>query len=230
MDGRRTAVDVRVLEAGVMSLVVEGRQYRCVLDGDGVVIGGRRYGFEVDDPRSLQGRRGGGAGVDGPRAVKAPMPGRVVRVLVKDGQDVEEGEAIVVIEAMKMQNELRAPKAGRVVRVSVGVGMRLVRGMFWRWWSKDVPYGTLAGWLPSTDIRGVSGRLGGLLKRRAFMRLPQIFMSHQRLVWFLLVSRKSQRHSGLSQARTIGIASEVRRSEALRASSHRGVLLHPSLL
>jgi biotin carboxyl carrier protein len=50
------------------------------------------------------------------------MPGRVVRVLVNDGQDVEEGEAIVVIEAMKMQNELRAPKAGRVVRVSVGVG------------------------------------------------------------------------------------------------------------
>jgi biotin carboxyl carrier protein len=50
------------------------------------------------------------------------MPGRVVRVLVNDGQDVVEGEAIVVIEAMKMQNELRSPKAGRVVRVSVGVG------------------------------------------------------------------------------------------------------------
>ena len=122
VDGRRTVVDVQVLEAGVMSLVVEGRQYRCVLDGDGVVIGGRRYGFEADDPRSLRGRRGGGAGADGPRAVKAPMPGRVVRVLVNDGQDVVEGEAIVVIEAMKMQNELRSPKAGRVVRMAVGVG------------------------------------------------------------------------------------------------------------
>jgi biotin carboxyl carrier protein len=122
VDGRRTAVDVQVLEAGVMSLVVEGRQFRCVLDGDGVVIGGRRYGFEVDDPRSLQGRRGGGVGVDGPRPVKAPMPGRVVRVLVNDGQEVEEGAAIVVIEAMKMQNELRSPKRGRVVRVMVGVG------------------------------------------------------------------------------------------------------------
>jgi acetyl/propionyl-CoA carboxylase alpha subunit len=122
VDGRRTLVNVQVLEAGVMSLVVGGRQYRCVLDGDGVVIGGQRYGFEVDDPRSLQGRRGGGGGVDGPRPVKAPMPGRVVRVLVNDGQDVAEGEAIVVIEAMKMQNELRAPKGGRVVRVAVGVG------------------------------------------------------------------------------------------------------------
>jgi biotin carboxyl carrier protein len=122
VDERRTVVDVQVLEAGVMSLVVEGRQYRCVLDGDGVVIGGQRYGFEVDDPRSLQGRRGGGGGVDGPRPVKAPMPGRVVRVLVNDGQDVAEGEAIVVIEAMKMQNELRSPKGGRVVQVAVGVG------------------------------------------------------------------------------------------------------------
>lgn len=122
VDGRRTMVDVRVLEAGVMSLVVVGRQYRCVLDGDWVVIDGRRYGFEVDDPRSLQGRRGGGARADGPRPVKAPMPGRVVRVLVQDGQDVVEGEAIVVIEAMKMQNELRSPKGGRVVRMAVGVG------------------------------------------------------------------------------------------------------------
>ena len=126
VDGRRTLVDVRMLEAGVMSLVVDGRQFGCVLDragdGDGVLIGGRRYGFEVEDQRSLQGRKGGGAGADGPRPVKAPMPGRVVRVVVKDGQDVVEGEAIVVIEAMKMQNELRSPKAGRVVRVSVGVG------------------------------------------------------------------------------------------------------------
>ncbi len=122
VDGLPVAVDVRMLQAGVMSLLVEGRQYRCVLDGDGVLIGGRRFGFEVDDPRSLQGRRGGGAGAEGPRAVKAPMPGRVVRVLVDAGQDVVEGEAIVVIEAMKMQNELKSPKGGRVVRVAVVVG------------------------------------------------------------------------------------------------------------
>jgi acetyl/propionyl-CoA carboxylase alpha subunit len=122
VDGRAVAVNVQTLQAGVMSLLVEGRQYRCVLDGDGVVIGGRRFGFEVEDPRSLQGRRGAGAGTDGPRSVKAPMPGRVVRVLVEAGQEVEEGQALVVIEAMKMQNELKSPKAGRVARVAVGVG------------------------------------------------------------------------------------------------------------
>jgi acetyl/propionyl-CoA carboxylase alpha subunit len=122
VDGRAIVVDVQMLQAGVMSLLVGGRQYRCVLDGDGMWIGGRRYGFEVDDPRSLQRRRGGGAEADGPRAVKAPMPGRVVRVLVEAGSEVAEGEGVVVIEAMKMQNELKSPKAGRVVRVGVGVG------------------------------------------------------------------------------------------------------------
>jgi acetyl/propionyl-CoA carboxylase alpha subunit len=122
VDGHAVAVDVRMLQAGVMSLVVEGRQYRCVLDGDGVVIGGRRFAFEVDDPRSLQGRRGVGAGAAGPRALKAPMPGRVVRVLVGVGDEVLEGQAIMVIEAMKMQNELKSPKGGRVVRVAAGVG------------------------------------------------------------------------------------------------------------
>jgi acetyl/propionyl-CoA carboxylase alpha subunit len=122
VDGRSVMADARMLQAGVMSLVVDGRQYRCVLDGDGVLIGGRRFGFEVSDPRSLQGRRGVGVGAAGPRAVKAPMPGRVVRVLVAAGDEVAEHQGVVVIEAMKMQNELKSPKAGKVVRVVVAVG------------------------------------------------------------------------------------------------------------
>jgi biotin carboxyl carrier protein len=122
VDGRAMSVDVRLLEPGVMSLLIAGTQYRCVLDGDGVVIGGRRHGFEVEDPRSLTGRRGAGAGTEGPRPVKAPMPGRVVRLLVEAGDEVTEGQGVVVIEAMKMQNELKSPKAGRVAKVGVTVG------------------------------------------------------------------------------------------------------------
>lgn len=122
VDGRPVRADARMLEPGVMSLVVEGRQYRCVLDGDGVWIGNRRYEFAVDDPRSLQGRRSAGGGTEGPRAVKAPMPGRVVRVLATVGDEVAEGQGVVVIEAMKMQNELKSPKAGRVARLAVAAG------------------------------------------------------------------------------------------------------------
>jgi biotin carboxyl carrier protein len=122
VDGHEIAVDARTLQDGVMSLVVEGQQYRCVLDGDTVVIDGMRFEFAVEDPRSLQGRRGMGAGAEGPRPVKAPMPGRVVRLLVEVGDEVVEGQGIVVIEAMKMQNELKSPKAGRMARVAAVVG------------------------------------------------------------------------------------------------------------
>jgi len=122
VDGRAMEVDGRLMQAGVLSLIVEGRQYRCVMDGDAVVIAGRRFAFSVEDPRSLQGRRGVGADTGGPRVVKSPMPGRVVRVLVNAGDEVEEGQAVVAIEAMKMQNDLKSPKKGRVVRISVAIG------------------------------------------------------------------------------------------------------------
>jgi biotin carboxyl carrier protein len=122
VDGRVVAVDVRRLQPGVISVVLEGRQYRCVLDGTGVVIAGRRFEFEVNDPRSLQGSKGAAGGAQGPRAIKAPMPGRVVRLAVAVGEDVGEGQAVVVIEAMKMQNELKSPKAGRVVRIAAAAG------------------------------------------------------------------------------------------------------------
>lgn len=121
VDGRVLAADVKAMQPGVLSLTIGGRQYRCVLDGDAVVIGGRRFVFAVEDPRSLRGRRGGAEGAAGPRSVKAPMPGRVVRVLVAEGDEVEEHQGVVVIEAMKMQNELKSPKAGRVIRVAVAV-------------------------------------------------------------------------------------------------------------
>ena len=128
VDGREIAVDACEIGAGVISLLSEGRQRRCVLDGDAVVIDGRRVPFTVVDPRSLQARRASGQGQDGPRAVRAPMPGRVVRVVVSLGQEVALGEPIVVIEAMKMQNELRSPKAGRIARIAVAVGDAVSQG------------------------------------------------------------------------------------------------------
>lgn len=128
VDGQPMTVDAQIPQPGVLSLLVEGQQYRCVLDGDAVVIGGRRFAFEVSDPRSLRGRAGAGAGAAGPRTIKAPMPGRVVRVLVAIGEEVTEQQSIVAVEAMKMQNELRSPKAGRVARVAVAVGDTVAAG------------------------------------------------------------------------------------------------------
>jgi biotin carboxyl carrier protein len=120
VDGTAVGVDVAQVQPGRLSLIVAGRQWECVLDGDAVVIGGRRFPFAVEDPRSLT-RRGATAGVDaGPRAVRAPMPGRVVQVVEQQG--------VVVLEAMKMQNEMRSPKAGRIRRVAVAVGDTVAAG------------------------------------------------------------------------------------------------------
>jgi len=127
VDGRAMRIDARILAPGVISLLLEGgRQVRCVLDvapeGVAVIVDGRRVEFAVSDPRSLRASRGAGAGADGPRAVKAPMPGRVVRVLVAVGDEVAAQQGLMVIEAMKMQNELKSPKAGRVARLGAAEG------------------------------------------------------------------------------------------------------------
>jgi biotin carboxyl carrier protein len=128
VDGAAFACDARMLSEGVLSLIVNGRSHRCVREDQAVLVDGRRFAFAVNDPRSLGSRRGHGAGDAGPRAVKAPMPGKVVRVLVEVGAEVEAGQGVVVIEAMKMQNELKAPKAGRVVKIAVVAGDTVAAG------------------------------------------------------------------------------------------------------
>ncbi len=122
IDGLNVDADAVTVQNGVLSLLVEGRQYRCVLDGDAVVMRGRRFSFSIADPRSLAGQQAAVAGAGGPRLVKAPMPGRVVRILVEEGDAVEEQQGLIVIEAMKMQNELRSPKAGKVTKIMAAVG------------------------------------------------------------------------------------------------------------
>ena len=81
---------------------------------------GLEFNAEVIDPRSWRGRRHGSAEAEGRQQIVAPMPGKVVRLLVKAGDAVEAGQGLLVVEAMKMQNEIRSPKSGTVERVVVG--------------------------------------------------------------------------------------------------------------
>jgi biotin carboxyl carrier protein len=74
------------------------------------------------------GRGGGGAVAAGTQQVLAPMPGKVVKVLVKPGDDVKARQGLVVVEAMKMENELRSPKDGRVAEVLVTEGASVEAG------------------------------------------------------------------------------------------------------
>ena len=127
IDGSPIHIDARLIAPGLLSLILEdGGQLHCLLDpspeGEAVIVNGRRTEFAVSDPRSLRAGRGAGANADGPKSIKAPMPGRVVKVLVAVGDEVAAQQGLVVIEAMKMQNELKSPKAGRVIRLGPGEG------------------------------------------------------------------------------------------------------------
>jgi biotin carboxyl carrier protein len=130
--GEPAAVSAQMLRPGVLSLIVDGRAWRVVLEDDAnepaVHIGGARIPYRIDDPRSLKARRAHGAGADGPKAIKASMPGRVVRVLASKGDAVESHQGMVVIEAMKMQNELKSPKAGKVAEMRVAPGDTVAAG------------------------------------------------------------------------------------------------------
>ena len=115
---RRLEVDAVHLHGHAMSLLVGQRSYDCDLQpgAEGnvtVLVDETVVPLEILDERRLRLRRATGKfSLDGPQRVDAPMPGKVVRVLVKKGDAVAEGQGLVVVEAMKMENELKSPKTG----------------------------------------------------------------------------------------------------------------------
>ena len=115
------------VEPGVWSALIDGQSVEVCLDGKWAWVGARVFAVAVDDPRELS-AEAGGSGPTGRRELRAPMPGKVIRVLVAEGDEVAAGQGIIVIEAMKMQNEMLSPKAGRVVTVNVQSGDAVATG------------------------------------------------------------------------------------------------------
>jgi biotin carboxyl carrier protein len=137
VDGRRYELEARETEAGAFLLLAAGgRVYECRANrataGAGgtreVQIGDEVFQVKLIDPKRLRGARGAGVEASGRAQVTASMPGKVVRVLVEAGASVEAGDGLVVVEAMKMQNELKSPKSGTVVEVRAGAGATVNAG------------------------------------------------------------------------------------------------------
>jgi biotin carboxyl carrier protein len=125
LDGRDFDVDAVVTRPDVLSLRIGNRAYEVkserVANDLYVWVGSRRFAVEVRDPRSLRGRSR--AGDDhGPRKIVAPMPGKVVRLMAGEGDEVEAGAGVAVVEAMKMQNEIKSPKKGTIQKILVSEG------------------------------------------------------------------------------------------------------------
>ena len=115
------------VEPGVYSILVDGASHEVRVEAGQVTVGNRRFDYQIDDPRQWK-RSSDAAGGQGRAAILAPMPGKVVRILVAVGDQVEAGQGIVVVEAMKMQNEMKAPRAGRVAAIQAKENDSVVAG------------------------------------------------------------------------------------------------------
>jgi biotin carboxyl carrier protein len=120
--------DLQEVEPGVYSLVQDGQSYEIrvahVNGAHQVDVAGRRLIVDATDPHRAAPRRR----TEGPQNIAAAMPGKVIRVLVKEGDAVETGQGLVVVEAMKMQNEVQSPRAGRVIAVAATAGSTVAAG------------------------------------------------------------------------------------------------------
>jgi biotin carboxyl carrier protein len=112
----------------VFSVILDGKSYESFIsesdEGWQVLMRGRQYQITVEDEREkrLRAAAGGGVTEGGEFNLKAPMPGLVVAIPVAEGQEIKKGQVLIILESMKMQNELKSPKDGIVERIRVKAG------------------------------------------------------------------------------------------------------------
>lgn len=129
VDGREFSLSAEQIDLGTLSLLIEGGSYEVRRPSENAIsISEHRYEVSVEDPRSWRGRRGSGASTEGPQKLTASMPGKIVRVLAAEGEKLAAGQGIAVIEAMKMQNEIKSPKEGTLKKILVQPGVNVNAG------------------------------------------------------------------------------------------------------
>jgi biotin carboxyl carrier protein len=138
VDGRHYDLDIRELGRGEYLLINGSKVYKCRVEQDrdslsagksfAVVLGGRNYEVALIDPKRLRSAQSTSGEHTGAAEIVSPMPGKIVRILVKPGDKVEAGAGVIVVEAMKMQNEMKAPRAGTVVSIEPAEGATVNAG------------------------------------------------------------------------------------------------------
>lgn len=139
LDGNEYEVDAQLMKSHIVSMLIDHKSYdvdvekqsKDTLDGRlAVGVRGRVIRFEMLDERRKKMKEAQSTRFDlaGAAAITSPMPGKVIKVLVKEGEEVKEGQGIIVVEAMKMENELRAPKDGKVTDIRAKEGQAVEAG------------------------------------------------------------------------------------------------------
>ncbi len=137
VNGREVRADLAALPGTPLRhLLLDGRSYPLTAEageargGWTVTLDGRRFDADVVDERkrAIRAMAASAGGVQGPRPIRAPMPGLVTRLEVAAGEAVSVGQGLVIVEAMKMENELKAEAAGVVSRIFVAAGQAVEKG------------------------------------------------------------------------------------------------------
>ena len=138
LDGKVVDADAVEIAPNIFSILLDGKSHeiRVASTSSGTLTlqtGRHEFTAEVTDPRAWRGRRHGALEAEGRQQILAPMPGKIIRVLVQAGEKVEAGQGLLVVEAMKMQNEIRSPKSGTVERLLVKEGQPVNAGEILAW-------------------------------------------------------------------------------------------------
>ncbi len=133
LDGKEHIIDAHRTERDVFSVIIDGRSFEVDLDeredSYEVSIGGDFFKIYVfDEKRRFLKERRERSLIAGRQVISAPMPGKVIKILVKPGERVRKGSGLVVIEAMKMENEIRSPIDGEVKEISIEEGRAVEAG------------------------------------------------------------------------------------------------------
>jgi biotin carboxyl carrier protein len=132
IDGQRLEADAVEVSPGIYSVLIDGKSIEVRVEANSpelrVLANGKEYLAAIENRRELKKNRAGTAQLEGRQNVVAPMAGKIIRSLVKAGDEVQSGQGLVIVEAMKMQNEIRSPKTGKIERVTVAEGQAVNPG------------------------------------------------------------------------------------------------------
>lgn len=135
IDGRLYELDASEPEPNVFLFKLENKIYQIFVspnESEGkafsVNADNRNYDIKLYDPKRLRGSSGGGESAGGASEIRTAMPGKLVRVLVEAGAEIKKGDGVLIVEAMKMQNEMKAPKDGIVKEIRFAEGATVSAG------------------------------------------------------------------------------------------------------
>jgi biotin carboxyl carrier protein len=129
VDDRHYELEASEVEPDVYLFKFNHQIYQIYVSPNGIVnVGNHQFEIGITDPKRLRGSVGASESTDGIAEIKTAMPGKVVRILVEQGAEVTQGEGVIVVEAMKMQNEMKSPKDGIIKEIRVAEGATVNAG------------------------------------------------------------------------------------------------------